>query len=82
MSVGILGTKIVTSAEAWFSVALRPQKPQGSLGRKAQNGHLDFHTAPELCHLGIMLFLCETFPHMNYESCELSAFINTRIFYK
>ena len=31
-------------------VALRPQKPQGSLGRGAQDGHLDFHTAPELCH--------------------------------
>ena len=40
--------QIVTSAEARFSVALRPQKPQGSLGRKAQDGHLDFHTAPEL----------------------------------
>ena len=32
-----------------FSVALRPQKPQSSLGRKAQDGHLDSHTAPELC---------------------------------
>ena len=39
----------VTSAEAWLCVALRPQKPFGSLGRKAQDGHLDFHTAPELC---------------------------------
>ena len=38
----------VTSAEAWFNVALRPQKPSGSLGRKAQDGHLDFHTAPGL----------------------------------
>ena len=38
----------VTSAEAWFTVALRPQKPEGSLGRKAQDGHLDFHTAAEL----------------------------------
>ena len=34
---------------AWpFNIALRPLKPQGSLGRKAQDGHLDFHTAPEL----------------------------------
>ena len=39
----------VTNACAWFNVALRPQKPQGSLGRGAQDGHLDFHTAPELC---------------------------------
>ena len=38
----------MTNAEAWFSVALRPRKPLGSLGRKAQDGHLDFHTA-ELC---------------------------------
>ena len=38
----------MTSAEAWFSVALRPQTPYGSLGRKAQHCHFDFHTAPEL----------------------------------
>ena len=37
-----------TNAEAWFSIALRPRKPEGSLGRTAQNGHLDSHTAPEL----------------------------------
>ena len=39
----------MTSAEAWFSIALRPRKPEGSLGRTAQDGHLDSHTAPELC---------------------------------
>ena len=38
----------VTNAEAWFSIALRPRKPEGSLGRTAQDGHLDSHTAPEL----------------------------------
>ena len=38
-----------TNAEAWFSGALRPRKPEGSLGRTAQDGHLDFHTAPEFC---------------------------------
>ena len=37
-----------TNAEAWFSIALRPWKPEGSLGRTAQDGHLDSHTAPEL----------------------------------
>ena len=37
-----------TSAEAWFNIALRPWKPEGSLGRTAQAGHLDSHTAPEL----------------------------------
>ena len=39
----------VTNAEAWFNIALRPRKPEGSLGRTAQDGHLDSHTAPELC---------------------------------
>ena len=39
-----------TNAEAWFNIALRPRKPEGSLGRTAQDGHLDSHTAPELCH--------------------------------
>ena len=38
----------MTNAEAWFNIALRPRKPEGSLGRTAQDGHLDFHTAPEL----------------------------------
>ena len=36
------------NAEAWFNIALRPRKPEGSLGRTAQDGHLDSHTAPEL----------------------------------
>ena len=39
----------MTNAEAWFNIALRPWKPEGSLGRTAQDGHLDSHTAPELC---------------------------------
>ena len=43
-----------TNAEAWFNIALRPRKPEGSLGRTAQDGHRDSHTAPELC---IFLFL-------------------------
>ena len=28
--------------------SLRPRKPESSLGRTAQDGHLDSHTAPEL----------------------------------
>ena len=44
MSVDILGT----SAEARFNNSLRPRKPEGSLGRTAQDVHLDSHTAPEL----------------------------------
>ena len=38
----------MTNAEAWFKKSLRPRKPEGSLGRTAQDGHLDSHTAPEL----------------------------------
>ena len=38
----------MTNAEAWFSIALRPRKPEASLGRTAQDGHLDSHTVPEL----------------------------------
>ena len=38
----------VTNAEAWFNIALRPRKPEGSLGRTAQDDHLDSHTALEL----------------------------------
>ena len=44
----------MTNAEAWFNIALRPQKPEGSLGRTAQNGHLDSHTAPELCEMFVV----------------------------
>ena len=39
----------MTNAEAWFNNSLRPRKPEGSLGRTAQGGHLDSDTAPELC---------------------------------
>ena len=38
----------MTNAEARLSKPLRPRKPEGSLGRTAQDGHLDSHTAPEL----------------------------------
>ena len=46
MSVDILGTSI--NAEARFNNSLRPRKPECSLGRTAQDVHLDSHTAPEL----------------------------------
>ena len=41
--------QVVTNVEAWFNNCLRPQKPEGSLGWTAQDGHLDSHTALELC---------------------------------
>ena len=40
--------QVVTNAEAWFNKS-RPRKPEGSLGRTAQDIHLESHTAPELC---------------------------------
>ena len=40
----------MTSAEAGFNNSLRPRKPEGSLRRTAQDGHLDSHTAPELTY--------------------------------
>ena len=47
----------MTSAEARFNKSLRPRKPEGSLGRIAQDVHLDSHTAPEL-----LLFFGEFIP--------------------
>ena len=38
----------MTNAEARFNNSLRPRKPEGWLGRTAQDGHLDSHTAPEV----------------------------------
>ena len=38
----------MTNAEARLNNSLRTLKPEGSLGRTAQDGHLDSHTAPEL----------------------------------
>ena len=40
--------QVVTNAEARFNNSLRPRKPEGSLGRTAQDVHLDFQTAHEL----------------------------------
>ena len=45
--------QVVTNAEARFNIALRPRKPEGSLGQPAQDGHLDSHTAPELWFTGL-----------------------------
>ena len=38
----------MTNAGARCNKSLRPRKPEGSLGRTAQDVHLDSHTAPEL----------------------------------
>ena len=44
--------------EARFNKSLRPRKPEGSLGRTAQDVHLDSHTAPELCYRGSDPWTC------------------------
>ena len=44
----------MTNAEARFNNSLRPRKPEGSLGRTAQDVHLDSHTVPELCNMMMM----------------------------
>ena len=43
----------MTNAEARCNKSLRPRKPEGSLGRTAQDVHLDSHTVPELCGTGV-----------------------------
>ena len=40
--------QVVTNAKACCNNSLRPRKPEGSLGRTAQDVYLDSHTAPEL----------------------------------
>ena len=49
----------MTNAEARCNKSLRPRKPEGSLGRTAQDSHLDSHTAPELCFcvLCVLVFM-------------------------
>ena len=47
-----------------FSIALRPRKLWGSLGRTAQDGHLDSHTATELWqNLSVKLSLISQASH-------------------
>ena len=66
-----------SDVEARFSNSLRPRKPEGSLGRTAQDGHLGSHTAPELCkalkvvdHFYIALFSALQETHSALVSCD------------
>ena len=80
MSVDILGTScdqyntiqlyclcVEKFAFCLVIIALRPRKPEGSLGRTAQDGHLDSHTAPELCRDWLWLTLMS---HTATELCR------------
>ena len=53
----------MTNAEARFNKSLHPWKPEGSLGRTAQDVHLDSHTAPELC-VCVCVCVCVHLAHM------------------
>ena len=71
MSVDILGTSC-DNAEARFSNSLRPRKPEGSLGRTAQDVHLDSHTAPELCDSkGVTVAFYSAYTEVVYWQCCL-----------
>ena len=73
----------MTNAEARFNNSLRPRKPEGSLGRTAQDGHLHSHTAPELWPKERPLYFtynrvyCVSpgpWPHNLFLSCPFSFF--------
>ena len=62
--------------EAWFNNSLRPRKPEGSLGRTAQDGHLDSHTAPELCSSQ----LCFKSLYTSYYRCKNAKFYRIKMY--
>ena len=51
MSVDILGTNYIQCVINMVQYCFTSTETIGSLGRGAQDGHLDFHTAPELCEV-------------------------------
>ena len=71
----------MTNAEARFNNSLRPRKPEGSLGRTAQDGHLDSHTAPELWLLMLMLIAfiqrCSPLSSRSLRSQLISTWVNS-----
>ena len=80
----------MTNAEARFNKSLRPRKPEGSLGRTAQDVHLDSHTAPELCVKSIrtLYFIYEGLKRANimlaekrFEPCHTLHFERTILYF-
>ena len=74
----------MTNAEARFNNSLRPRKPEGSLGRTAQDGHLDSHTAPDIfihiymiaCHLQpVSLIINECAPFLILKAFVCLCFV-------
>ena len=70
----------MTNAEARFSKSLRPRTPEGTLGRTAQDVHLDSHTAPELWSNSGLICMCFTallmlrLPHYMQAPVELGPY--------
>ena len=62
----------MTNAEARFNNSLRPWKPEGSLGRTAQDVHPDSHTAPELWL--ILKIISGTYLYMSTGFCVIWGF--------
>ena len=57
--LNVLRCKLTYSGqELWPVILWRPRKPEGSLGRTAQDGHLDSRTAPELWDTLMMMNWC------------------------
>ena len=56
----------MTNDEARCNKSLRPRKPEGSLGRTAQDVHLDSHTAPELRVFGGVCLPLVEFIYLEY----------------
>ena len=69
---------VETNAKAWCNIwcniALHPWKLEGSLGQTAQDGHLDSHTAPELC---LCIIIIDNFSIVLFSGVhKLTAFYN------
>ena len=69
----------MTNAEARFNNSLRPRKPEGSLGRTAQDVHLDSHTAPELWAMRSSVMMCSF--HVPLIQVCSQMFISENVFF-
>ena len=64
----------MTNAEAQFNKSLRPRKPEGLLGRTAQDVHLDSHTVPELCYA--LVTVCPLYVNLTSDDIKLHIIID------
>ena len=67
----------MTNAEARFNQSLRPRKPESSLGRTAQDVHLDSHTAFRM----YLWWTLHTMPDESYRGrCRLLLSCSCEVF--